>query len=117
MRLHQLFKSSLLTLAISFSSNTFSQVTSQMSPDASIVDNIISDNVTKAIGENKLLSDARIRVSTAGGVVTLSGHVHSKEQEALAIKIAKTESAIPQVDTSKFAIKDDLATETAATND
>ncbi len=113
MRLHQLVRLCLMSFSISFASQSFSQVTSQTSSDANIVDNIISDNVTKAIGKTESLSDIKLQVLTSDGIVHLSGTVKSKEEADTVIKIAQKESAIPTVDSSKLKIEDEDANTTA----
>ena len=64
---------------------------------AKIEDPRITMNVKTALLNDPVVGLARIDVDTANGVVTLSGRVKSKEEEAKAIALARSVKGVSDV--------------------
>jgi len=68
-------------------------------------DSVISAKITAKYTENHLLNPLKIGVSTNKGIVTLHGHVGSKEAFVEALRLAVNTQGVRQVDTEELHIK------------
>jgi hyperosmotically inducible protein len=64
---------------------------------AAVDDAILSTRVKTAFINDPVIGNARIDVDTSKGVVTLSGRVKSKDEEAKAVELARAVSGVADV--------------------
>ncbi len=68
-------------------------------------DSVITTKITAKFAKNKNLNPLKISVSTADGVVKLSGHVRDKQAFVDALRLANTTKGVTAVDTEQLDIK------------
>jgi hyperosmotically inducible protein len=82
--------------------------TDRTQPKTFIKDSVITTKIKTRLAEEKAGSLARVKVDTHGhGAVMLSGRVHSKDEAARAIAIARATEGVTSVSSRMRVKKDD----------